>query len=272
MVKSYTAHSLEEAVALRAQHSLIPYGGGTDLMIEADENAAYLFLHSVPEMKNIADDGEYIRIGASVTFTELLESKLTPALLREAVSQIAAPAIRNMGTVGGNIGNGSAKADSALIFWLANALLRLVSVEGERLLPVREFYFGHKKTALGERELIAEILLPKAGLDGWYYQKVGARDALAISRVAFAGLLEIADGVVQRCAAAFGAVSDVYLGCPEIDAMLVGKTVEQARKLKEEFLAAYDKAIQPRDGRISAAYRKDVCRNLLRDFLDEKLG
>ena len=73
MVKSYTAHSLAEAAALRAQHSLIPYCGGTDLMVEADENAAYLFLHSVPEMKNIAADGEYLRIGAAVTFTELLE-------------------------------------------------------------------------------------------------------------------------------------------------------------------------------------------------------
>lgn len=272
MVKSYTAHSLAEAAALRAQHSLIPYCGGTDLMVEADENAAYLFLHSVPEMKNIAADGEYLRIGAAVTFTELLESELTPALLRTAVGQIAAPAIRNMGTVGGNIGNGSAKADSALIFWLVNAKLRLVSAEGERLLPIREYYHGHKKTALGERELIAEVLLPRTGLNGWYYQKVGARDALAISRVAFAGVLEVENDVVTRCAVAFGAVSDVYLGCPEIDAMLVGKTVEQARALKADFLAAYERNIQPRDGRISAAYRKDVCRNLLRDFLEEKLG
>ena len=72
MVKSFAAHSLKEAVALRAQYDLTPYGGGTDLMIEAEENAAYLFLHAVPELKNIVDDGEYIRIGASVTFTQLL--------------------------------------------------------------------------------------------------------------------------------------------------------------------------------------------------------
>ena len=54
MVKSFAAHSLNEAVALRAQYDLTPYGGGTDLMIEAKENAAYLFLHAVPELKNIA--------------------------------------------------------------------------------------------------------------------------------------------------------------------------------------------------------------------------
>jgi len=263
---------LAEAVELLDKYEVVPYAGGTDLMIEANEQVDYLFLHSIRELQKITVDGEYLRIGAAVTFTQLLESELTPPLLRAAVSQIAAPAIRNMGTVGGNIANGSAKADSALIFWLVNAKLRLVSAEGERLLPIREFYFGHKKTALGEKELIAEILLPLNAMNGWYYQKVGARDALAISRVAFAGVLETENDVVTRCAVAFGAVSDVYLGFPEIDAMLVGKTVAQARELKADFLAAYDKAVQPRDGRISAAYRKDVCRNLLRDFLEEKLG
>ena len=117
-------------------------------MIEPDENATYLFLNKVPEMKNIVEDEEYIRIGAACTFTDIIESELTPDILKEAAAEIAAPAIRNLGTVGGNICNGSAKGDSALIFFATDAKLRLVSNRGERIIPITEFYLGRKKTSL----------------------------------------------------------------------------------------------------------------------------
>lgn len=116
MVDCYKPTSLKEALDILAKESVTPYAGGTDLMIKPDENATYLFLDKVAEMKNIVEDKEYIRIGAACTYTDIIENKLIPAVLKEAVSQIAAPAIRNIGTVGGNICNGSPKADSALIF------------------------------------------------------------------------------------------------------------------------------------------------------------
>lgn len=123
MVNGYQAKSLEDALNLRAKGGVIPYGGGTDLMIEADENAVYLFLNKVAELKQITKEYNCLRIGSGVTFTEILESPLAPAILKEAVSKIAAPAIRNLGTAGGNICNGSAKADSALIFFVTDAML-----------------------------------------------------------------------------------------------------------------------------------------------------
>ncbi|AET69890.1 aerobic-type carbon monoxide dehydrogenase, middle subunit CoxM/CutM-like protein [Desulfosporosinus orientis DSM 765] len=268
MVKGYHPASLEEALAIRAREMVIPYAGGTDLMIKPEEKAGYLFLNKVSELKNITEDGEYIRIGAACTFTDILESDLAPAILKEAVSQIAAPAIRNLGTAGGNICNGSPKADSALIFWAADSKLRLISSQGERVIPISQFYLGRNKTSLEADELLAEILMPKTGLNHYYYKKVGARNALAISRVSFAGIFAAEGGRVVCCQTAFGAVSEVVIRRPDLDAMLIGKTIEEAKALKKEYLRAYDQAILPIRGRISAEYRKVVCMNLLRDFLE----
>ena len=260
--------TLKEALALRKDLAIIPYSGGTDIMVSgACTESNYFFINNVKEMRQISSDENYIRFGAAYSFTETLENPLTPAILKEACSQIAAPAIRNAGTLGGNIANGSAKADTALIFMVTDSLLRLSSADSERLLPIREFYLGGGKTTLKPDELIVEILMPKFGIYEYYYKKVGARNALAIARTSFAGILDVEDGVIRKTAVAFGAVKDVIICLPEIDSMLIGKTIEEAREVKEAYITAYDEAIQPRPGRVGVKYRKDVCMNLLRDFL-----
>jgi CO/xanthine dehydrogenase FAD-binding subunit len=268
MVKSYLPSSLTEALEIRANESVTPYSGGTDLMINPEENAVYLFLNRIPELKKLEEDPQYIHIGAGCTFTELIEHELTPSILKEAASQVAAPAIRNLATVGGNICNGSPKGDSTLIFYATDSILRLVSSRGERMLPVSEFFLGRNKTALQEDELLVEILMSKTGIHNYYYKKVAARNALAISRVSFAAVLDIQDNRINHCRTAFGAISEVVVSSPDIDAMLIGKSIEEARELKGEYLETYDKVIVPIRGRISAEYRKIVCRNLLKDFLE----
>jgi Aerobic-type carbon monoxide dehydrogenase, middle subunit CoxM/CutM homologs len=268
MVNCYKPTSLKEALDILAKEVVTPYAGGTDLMIKPNENATYLFLNKVQEMKNIVEDKEYIRIGTACTFADIIENELAPAILKEAVSQIAAPAIRNLGTVGGNICNGSPKADSALIFFATDSKLRLVSNRGERVIPITEFYLGRKKTTLEKDELLVEILMNRTGLNNYYYKKVGERNALAISRVSFAAILNVEAGKIANCMTAFGAVSDVVIRRADIDAMFIGKTIEEAKAIKEEYLAEYDQAIVPIKGRISAKYRKTVCMNLLHDFLE----
>jgi len=268
MVNCYNPTSLKEALDIIAKEVVTPYAGGTDLMIEPDENATYLFINKIPEMKNIVEDKEFIRIGAACTFTNIIENELSPAILKRAVSQIAAPAIRNLGTVGGNICNGSPKADSALIFFATDSKLRLVSNRGERVIPITEFYLGRKKTIIEKDELLVEILMNRNVLNNYYYKKVGERNALAISRVSFAGILNIEAGKIANCITAFGAISDVIIRRKNIDAMFVGKTIEEAKAVKEEYLAEYNKAIVTIKGRISEKYRKTVCMNLLNDFLE----
>ena len=268
MVKHFVARSLAEALALRKNPELVPHTGGTDLMVHADENAQYLFLHKVPEMRQIVQDGEYLRFGASCTFAEIIKSPLSPRILKDACSLIGSPAIRNIGSIGGNIGNGSPKADSALIFMAADSKLRLASADGERIMPIKDFYQGRKKLALAGDELIAEVLMPRGGLGNYCYKKVGARNALAISRVSFAGIIDIMGGSIRNCATSFGAVSDVIIRLDSIDKMFIGKTIAEAKGLKDEYLKAFDQGIVPIRGRVGTQYRKEVCLKLLKWFLE----
>lgn len=269
MVKSYNPTSLKEALGILAEGSVTPYAGGTDLMREDREDTAYMFINKLPELKGIAREGEFVRIGAGCTFTEALENELVPALMREALSKIGAPAVRNLGTMGGNIGNGSAKADTVTVEFACDAKLRLASVRGERVISIDSFYKGRRELDLAPDELIVEILLPAAGLDNWYYKKVGPREALAISRVSFAGVFETADGRIKNAAAAFGAVAGTVLRFKALEAGITGMTIEEAKAAKHDYLAAYSDAIVPIRGRVSSEYRRAVCLNLLSDFLTQ---
>ena len=262
-----TPVTLAEALSLRKNTTLIPYAGGTDLMVEHRPGADYLFLDRVEELRSITEDEKFIRIGAAVTFTEAIESPLVPEPMKEALKRIAAPAIRNAGTFGGNLGNGSAKADSVLIAFAADAKLRLLSQDAERIVDVDQFYLGRKKLDLHPDELIAELLLPKTGLERCYYQKVGGRNALAISRISFAGVFAEENGRITNVAAAFGAVSGTVLRYKDLESRLIGRTLEEAKAVKADYLRAYADRMVLTQGRVSAEYRKAVCMNLLGDFL-----
>jgi len=265
----YLVDNLTEALKIRSEFDVTPYAGGTDLMVEAKDDAVYLFLNKIPELRRIYSDDEYIRIGAACTYTEIFENTLTPQILKDSIDYLAAPAIRNMGTAGGNICNASPKADTALIFYVADAKLRICSASGERILPIEDFYVGRGKTVLQRDELLVEILVPKFGLEHYYYKKVGARQALAISRVAFAGLFSTENGIITRFAMAFGSVADTILRFRDLEALFVGKTMTEAKSLRDDLIAKYDQAIVPIRGRVSADYRKSVCMNLLEDFLNQ---
>ena len=270
MVDGYIASSLKEALEIRAMNKVIPYAGGTDLMVENLQEAPYLFIGKLNELQQIKEDEEYIRIGGAVTFTQALKSDVVPPLMKEALSRIAAPAIRNAGTFAGNIGNGSAKADSVLIHYVTDAKICLSSVRGTREVNIDSFYLGRKKLDLKDDELITEILIPKRGIDNYYYKKVGGRNALAISRVSFAGIIEKKDDVIVNFAAAFGAVADTVLRFKDLEKMIVGKTINEAKKIKNDVINAYSEKMLLTQGRVSAEYRKTVCINLLYDFLDDK--
>jgi len=96
--------------------------------------------------------------------------------------------------------------------------------------------------------------MPLREVQNYYYHKVGARGALAIARVSFAGLMRVEGGIIRHAATAFGAVAGTIIRRPDIDGILIGRTVEEAVPIR---------------GRISAEYRKKVLMNLLGDFLDQ---
>lgn len=268
MVNGYTPKTLQEAVEIRARESVIPYAGGTDIMVQQKNNAPYLFLNKLEELKEIKDDGEYIRIGAAVTFTQAIENELVPQLMKEAVSRIAAPAIRNAGTFGGNLGNSSDKADSVLVEFAMDASVRLASKKGERIVPVEEFFVKRGENTLRNDELIAEILLPKDRcVMPYYYKKVGGRNALAISRIALAGVYEVKNGVVADFSAAVIGGAAKFQRFKEIEEVIIGKPVDQIRANPDEYVKMYAEKLVFTRGRVSAEYRRTVSTNLIKDYL-----
>lgn len=268
MVNGYNPTTLKEALQIRASEKVLPYAGGTDIMVKHPEGISYLFLGGIDELKQITDDSEYIRIGAAVTFTQALTNDLVPPLMKEAVSRIAAPAIRNAGTFGGNLGNGSDKADSVLAAFALDAQVRLVSAKGERIIPVEDFCVKRGVTALKGDELIAELLLPKTKCaHPYYYQKIGGRNALAISRVAFGGTYDVRGGVIKDITAAVIGGGDTCRRCCDVEAALIGKRVEDVKANIEEYVKMYCDKLTFSRGRVSAEYRRTVVGNLFRDFL-----
>ena len=269
MVDAFYPETLEEALKIRAKTGAIPYAGGTDLMVGRRREETYLFLNKLDELRQIKEDESFVRIGAGVTFSEALDSPLIPDIMKEALSGIGAPAIRNAGTFGGNLGNGSAKADSVLIEYVCDAKIRLANENEERIVPVSDFHLGHKRTILKDDELILEILLPRPLPNHYMYEKIGGREALAISRISFAGIFEPEDGIVKRLAVAFGAVSDTVQRFRDIEEKIVGKTLADAAAMKDEYLKMYGERLRFTKGRVSASYRETVCWNILEAFWDK---
>jgi CO/xanthine dehydrogenase FAD-binding subunit len=237
------------------------------------EARGLLFVHRLKELRQLEQDGDLLRIGAGLSYSELLANAHTPAILRAAVASIAAPAVRNAGTIGGNIANASPKGDAALACFVTDCALRLASVRGERVVPIAEFYRGRGRTTREPDELLLEILMPTrwANESVWAFEKVGGRKALAIARVSFAGLLAIKDNTLVRLATAFGAIEDRVVRRPDIDARLVGLSLAEARAQLPGWLTDVSEALQPIEGRVSAAYRKQVCLNVLGDFMERNL-
>jgi xanthine dehydrogenase FAD-binding subunit len=271
MVTSIYPKTLEEAIAAKAQNpSLELYAGGTDWMVNRRDNAPLLFLNYIPALKEIHSDADALYIGACCTYTQLLESNLVPKMLNQAVIQVASPAIRNLGTIGGNICNASPAGDTLPVLYTMDARVRLVSARGSREIPLASFIKAVRKTDFAPDELLQGIVLPKTEFTRTYYKKVGARNAVAISKASFAAAILVENGKVAAIPMSFGSVAPTIVRKPDIEATLIGKTLEEITVAADEIVRQYEPFVTPIDDqRSTAAYRKQVCLGLLKDFLTD---
>lgn len=272
MVNAFYPKTLEEALAAKAEDpSLVPYAGGTDWMVNRREDTPLLFLNYIPALREIRRDENGLAIGACCTYTDLLESGAIPSILGQAAVEVASPAIRNLGTLGGNICNASPAGDTLPPLYVLDARVRLASARGKRELPLASFIQGVRKTALAPDEILESIIIPQAEYTRSYYKKVGARSAVAISKASFAGLMSVQGGRIAAIPMAFGSVAITVVRRPEIESSLTGKTVKELSKLKDELAAEYGPYILPIDDqRSTASYRRQICLSLLKDFLSQE--
>jgi carbon-monoxide dehydrogenase medium subunit/xanthine dehydrogenase FAD-binding subunit len=228
------AGSVPEALRLLAESGLTsrPLAGGTDVLVyvrhERPPFDRLVDISRVPEMKTIERRGDEIVIGGAVTFTEAAESVLlqqTAACLVEACLSVGGPAIRNAGTLAGNVVNAAACADSLPALACLETVAHLRSLAGERALPISELIQGANRTALRPGELLTHFSFAVSP-DGvrHAFTKLGRRNAQAISRLAMAAMGRVdARGCVDFVRLAPGAAMPIPRHFPEVEQMLLGQ-------------------------------------------------
>jgi carbon-monoxide dehydrogenase medium subunit len=166
-----------------------------------------------------------IRIGASATHTDILESDLLakqcPALC-EAAADIAGPPIRNRGTVGGNLVNASPAADLVPPLLVYDAMVVLEKTKSKREFPLVDFFTGPGETVLSQDEILTEIQIPAVPpRTAAKFIKLGKRKAMAVAVVSVsAGLTLDEAGNISQARIALGSVAPTPIRAQKAEATL----------------------------------------------------
>ena len=268
--------SLAEALRLMAAEpgTWRPFAGGTDLMVllEAGKLAhrRFLSIRHLGELKGIDVEEHHILLGSLTTYTEVQRHPALSAefpLLARAAAETGGIATQNRGTLGGNIANASPAADTPPALLIYDAELELVSARGVRRIPYHGFHTGYKKMDLAPDELVRRIRLPRRQRAArTYFRKVGTRRAQAISKVCFAGSIEMDGETIRDVRIALGSVAPVPLRCIATEALLRGARLDAA--LVQAARIQLGREISPIDDiRSTADYRLRVAMNLCEEFL-----
>jgi CO/xanthine dehydrogenase FAD-binding subunit len=263
---------LEEAIQSLTRPVTV-LAGGTDFypgrvgrMIDED----VLDITAIAALRGISEDDAGWRIGATATWSELIEASLPPLFdgLKQAAREIGGRQIQNTGTIAGNLCNASPAADGAPCLLALDAELEIVGAVGARRLPLADFLLGVRRTALLPGELVTALHVKRSTHPARSaFVKLGARRYLVISIAMVAGVIEERDDRVAAARIAVGACSPVARRLPALEAALVDAPLD--RRLGERLDPAHLAPLAPIDDmRGSAGYRSDIVATLLRRLLD----
>ncbi len=276
MVKHIIPNNLREALNFIKEGNVILMGGGTDLMIQKRNTAGtpprfeknVVYLANLKELNYIKVTPHEICIGAMTPLETILESKMTPSLLKTGIGEMASPGIRHTATLAGNIANASPAGDGIAVLYALDARLVLESIREERTIPIEEFITGVRKTVLKPDELIKEIRIPKNAFTSEKWVKVGGRKADAISKVSFVGACTIKDHRIEDLRMAFGAIAPTVIRSRKLEKTLQNRHVSEVKAEIANILKHYDDLFTPIDDqRSNKDYRRQVANNLARDFI-----
>jgi CO/xanthine dehydrogenase FAD-binding subunit len=246
-----------EALAMKGAHpEAMPIAGGTDVMVDINFDrhrpAAFIDLTRIPELSEWGQEGDWLRVGAGVTYTRLI-AELGDRLpgLAMASRTVGSPQIRNRGTVGGNLGSASPAGDAHPPLLASGAIVELASSAGTRRLPAHEFFVGPKRSAIRKDELIAAFLVePAKGPQ--QFSKVGTRNAMVIAVCSFALAI---DSERRRIGTGIGSAAPTPVRAIEAELFLAGVLEEKGLW---ESPAALDESATVRFGELVAAAAKPI--------------
>ncbi len=257
---------LATALDLVARPGARAVAGGTDLLLELarggrDDVTDLVDLTRLPGLSAIAVDGDDLVLGALVTHNEVVASALAVAEalpLAQACLEVGGPPLRNRATVVGNVVTASPANDTLSALLALGAVAEVASAAGTRRLPVAELVSGFRTTALAPGELVTALRIPRPGPGRrGLFAKLGNRRAQAISVVHLAVVVDLDGDRVAGAAVAVGSVAPTVVRLAEVEALLVGSTLDDATV--GTAAAAARAAVRPIDDvRASAAYRSEA--------------
>ena len=271
----YEPATLEEASRLLGSYGgkARLMAGGTHLLpllkAEREGLRALINLSRIPGLDGIElrDNGRTLAIGGTATIRSILENPLVRQhfnALAEACGAFGSTQIQNMGTIGGNICNGSPAADTVPALLVHNAELVLTGPEGERRLPLGKFLLGPGRTALKAGEILRSVLLPvPAQGTTSLYMKI-SRVAADLAKASLAVVLTRSGDTIEDCRLAMGSVAPTVLRLYSAEEVLSGATFSPERLAEAGRLAAGQ--ISPIDDiRSTAWYRRQLAGVMVQD-------
>jgi carbon-monoxide dehydrogenase medium subunit len=273
--------TVEEALSLLRKYSdrAKVCAGGTDLVVQMRGRVLNpQFVISIAGIRELdylrMEDGEGLRIGCLTTIRTIEQSPELQGgfrMLPEVARQFGSIAIRNVATIGGNLCNALPSADTAPMLIALSARVKLVTTDGERIVPLEDFFTGPGKTVLQAEELMVEIQVPPpppqtAGAYLKYTRRGG--EELAVVGVATVVTCGSKNGGCTDARIVLGTVVPAPMRTKEAEAILKGKMVDDELIEKAAGIAAEES--RPRDSiRGSADYRREMVRILTRDALKQ---
>lgn len=276
----FAPRKIEEALEILSKYGkgIKVIAGGTDLLIQYYDRLyevnGWLDLKNIEELKDIRINKNQIEIGAMVSHAQLEKSediKEYFPVLNQAAADIGSPQIRNRGTVGGNIVNASPAGDLLAPLMAYDAQFRLLSIQGEKIVPAEEFFTGPKKTILEPAQLLTQIILPLPSERTYgCWIKIGKRKASIIATITLALVVEMAEDneTVKDVRTCLGSVAPTPIQIKEIRNKMVEKNFNQL-DFNQLGQMVEDKISPIDDIRGTREYRKDVAKEIMINALEE---
>lgn len=270
--------SLDEALDAMASGKFDVLAGGTDYYparVGKPLDGDVLDITAIPDLRGIADEGRHWRIGATTTWTDIIEANLPPAFdgLKLAAREVGGVQIQNAGTVAGNLCNASPAADGVPPLLALGAEVELASAGERRRLSLPDFILGNRQTSLVPGELVTAVLVPKVSdAARATFLKLGARRYLVISIVMVSVVIEPDASRVAGAGIAVGSCSAVAQRLSALETILEGQAADPslAAHVVPDLVTA---GISPiTDVRGTADYRQEAAVTLVRRALAQVGG
>ena len=255
--------------------------GGTDILplrpgVGEIDRIHHLVDISKLELNYINNEKDTIRIGAATTINTIGACPLFLSgpyrALSEAAEGHSTTTIKNRATLGGNLCNASPCADLALPLLALDAILVAAGSNGEREIPIENFFLGANYMALDSDEVLLEIRIPQCSeKTGTAFVKLRRQQtAIDMAVVNTATFLTINNGRCEAARITLGAVAPISFRVKKAESMLVGAKLN-AETLQKAAATVAEEARPIDDIRATAAYRKKMVGVLVRRSLETSM-